>query len=433
MAEKHTVDDVDLTCLACHAEALSTGLNALRSKCGHQATSSEIFEAAEELMLLSSELMGLDMAIKTNKDQYTEAFEEDLKEIYHHLQGIFEDIEDCCREMQKADRIGATSVGWLHRKPHVKRLRRHLEANKSTLIVMRTVLHHGTEYGSQSSSERLAEPSPHILQEDLAILQSVFASKAAITELQDSAKKSHQHSSSSASSATTPTFKPGAHGRNLSTATGVETLVVEDVIPSSKAAEKKEDEDPLERRFSRRGVRLAVHSSILDLNAHEVPDSLKKRWIYKAKFGGGYDHARIGSPSIAQLSKISEVSSSLSPEKPDEIADSHRRGSAPEYDGKQSDQFSIEEPSNTHVSKAKKRSSTLMASPVGKTLGKVITKLSTTNLHRGHNEDHEQVETKPNHEKDEKSGWTYRLTKRFEKSALTTPDFNKDDENMALR
>ncbi len=280
---------------------------------------------------------------------------------------------------------------------------------------------------------RLAESSPHILQDDLAILQSVFASKAAITELQNSAKKSHQHSPSSASSAATPIFKPGAHGRNLSTATGVETLAVEDFLPSDKGAEKKKEEDPLERRFSRRGVRLAVHSSILDLNAHEVPDSLKKRWIYKAKLGRSDDQVGTGSPSMAQLSKISEANSSSSPEKPAETPDLHRNGSTTEHHGKQSDQFSTEERSNVHVSKAKKRSLTLMASPVGKTLGKVITKLSTTNLRKGHSEDLEEVDKEPNPGKDEKPGWTYRFTRRFEKSELTTPDFHKDVENMVLR
>ena len=75
----------------------------------------------------------------------------------------------------------------------------------------------------------------------------------------------------------------------------------------------------------------------------------------------------------------------------------------------------------------------MMASPVGKTLGKVITKLSTTNLRKRHSEDLEEVDKEPNPGKDEKPGWTYRFTRRFEKSELTTPDFNKDVENMVLR
>jgi hypothetical protein len=51
--------------------------------------------------------------------------------------------------MQKADGPNGSAVGWLHKKRYVGKLQKHLKANKTTLIVMRTVLHHGKEYGMQ--------------------------------------------------------------------------------------------------------------------------------------------------------------------------------------------------------------------------------------------------------------------------------------------
>ncbi|KAK6383804.1 hypothetical protein LTS17_003096 [Exophiala oligosperma] len=404
----------DLVYLSKHAEVLAAGLNKQQSECGHQSTSVEISQVAAELRLLSEELNNLWKAIDVKQEQYTNVFREDLWEMHNNLEGIFEDVEDCCREMQKADQIEATALGWLHRRPYVKKLRKHLEANKTTLIVMRTVLHHGTEYGLQSSSERLAESSPHILQEDLAILQSVFASKQAIEELESATKMSKQNTPL-LSSLKTPTFQPGAHGRNLSSATGVDTPAVEDFLPPGTTGNK--DADPLTKRFSKRGVRLAVHSSIMDLNAHEIPDSLKKR-LFAA-----------GSLSSAQLSKISEVTSVTSGE--------YRRGPSHSTDGardendndKRSELSSTDELPTAHVSKAKKRGLTLLATPVGQTLGKLITKLSSTSLRENRDANSAPKKTKDS----DKSGWTYKLTKPFEKSELTTPDYNQDIENMVLR
>lgn len=157
----------------------------------------------------------------------------------------------------------------------------------------------------------------------------------------------------------------------------------------------KKKEDPLARRFSKRGVRLAVHSSILDLNAHDVPNSLKHKWISLLP---------VGSPSIAQLSKISEVDSMPS------IL--QRRVTA-------GDEPSI----TTPESKAKKRSLTLMSTPGVKTLSKVISRLSNAGMK---NENKKE-------EGEGRGGWSYRLTKPFVKPELTTADYNKDFESSALR
>ncbi len=137
----------DLASLAVQADLLSINLDKLRHQCGHDSTSADISTASLELKLLSNEFIGLDTAVEANKELYTDAFSQDLAEIKVHLECIFEDIADCCNEMQKADGLHTSAVGWLTKKRYVKKLQKHLEANKTTLIVMRTVLHHGKAYG----------------------------------------------------------------------------------------------------------------------------------------------------------------------------------------------------------------------------------------------------------------------------------------------
>ncbi|KIW19866.1 hypothetical protein PV08_00441 [Exophiala spinifera] len=426
MFDQQEAGKVDLLYLSKHAEVLAASLNKQQAECGHQSTSVEISQVAAELKLLSDELNNLNEAMHANQEQYTSVFREDLGEVYNNIEGTLEDVEDCCKEMQKADQRGATTIGWLHRQPYVKRLRKHLEANKTTLVVMRTVLHHGTEYGQQSSSERLAESSPHTLQEDLVILQSVFASKQTITELEESTKESH-HETSPPAPSKTATFQPGPHGQNLSSATGVDTPAVENFLP--RTTEKKEA-DLLTQRFSKRGVRLAVHSSIRDLDAHEIPDSLKKRWIHRAKLRQSSSSSAAGRPLTTPLSNISESASTASDERRKGALLSTDDAGNEDDEAKDPEVSETGEPSIAHVSKAKKRGLSLLASPVGKKLGKVITKLSAANL--GESRASNSGSQKKDKES-EKSGWTYKFTKPFEKSELTTPDYNQDIENMVLR
>ncbi|OCT51037.1 hypothetical protein CLCR_08508 [Cladophialophora carrionii] len=446
-------DITNLIELAVQAGILSESLDKQREHCGHESTSTEISHAAEELKLLAAELRGLDAAVQVNKDLYTEAFGQDLAEIHNHLRGIFEDIADCCKEMQKANGLNTSVVGWLAKKRYVKKLQKHLEANKTTLIVMRTVLHHGKEYGMHNSPGRLAESSPHTMQEDLAILETVFASRHAIKDLHNLASKSHQQSPSTSSGGsvdTTPSSKPGAHGRNLSSATGVDVSVVEDVLPTS---DKKKKQDALARRFSRRGVRLAVHSSIMDTNAHEVPISLRKKWIYQAQLRRTPEHFNTGSPSIAQLSKISEVNSSLGLDEAPPAPSRHRALTTPEnLKSKESPERSDSQgsPVSDRRSEARERSSSLVSSPIGRKLGNLITRLSRSNLRerrvndkssapsieqhiyplseantQGDPEKKEQCAPSKEMSAKEKPGWSYRLTRPFVKEELTTPDFEK--------
>ncbi|KIW91825.1 uncharacterized protein Z519_07795 [Cladophialophora bantiana CBS 173.52] len=453
-ASSSAEETAGLRSLAIQAEALSSSLNKLRLHCGHESTSLDIANATEELKLLMGELNSLDSAVKVNKELYTEAFGEDLGEIRAHLGGIFEDIADCCKEMQKADGPNTSAVGWLTKKRYVRKLQKHLEVNKTTLIVMRTVLHHGKEYGTHNSPGRLAESSPHTLQEDLAILETVFASRNAIKDLQSLAKKPHDHSSSTSSTGTSdtmPSFQPGAHGRNLSSATGVDVPAMGDVLPARIADGKTKKQDALARRFSRRGVRLAVHSSIMDTNAHDVPISLRKKWIHQVQLRHDPDHADAGIQSIAQLSKISEVNSSPGPDEEPAKSISLTSLTTPEHmKGRESGRASSAASSTSGLSNAPRRSSSLINSPLGRKLGNIIARLSRGSTdQRGIvdgecAESREQVDQHENEsskqadkekkeatvvKKDmsakEKPGWSYRLTRPFVKPELTTPDFER--------
>lgn len=144
-----SLQQTSLSASATEAVHLSAQLNSLQLTCGHESTSQDISKVAQELLLLSDELYVLDKDVGSNQDQYTTAFHQDLAEILLHLQGIFEDISDCCLAMRKADNPSLGAVTWLHKKRYVNKLQKHLAANKTTLVVMRTVLHHGKDYGKQ--------------------------------------------------------------------------------------------------------------------------------------------------------------------------------------------------------------------------------------------------------------------------------------------
>jgi hypothetical protein len=307
---------------------------------------------------------------------------------------------------------------------------------------------------SCSSPGRLAESSPHTLQEDLAILETVFASRDAISGLQTFEKKSHEHTSSMSSTATTdtsPSFEPGAHGRNLSTATGVDTPVIEDVLPQS---DKKKQQDALARRFSRRGVRLAIHSSIMDTNAHDVPISLRKKWIHQAHVRQGAGVMTTGGPSTAQLSKISEVNSNCTVDEPPAAIHGERVLTTPDQNIENSspEKLSSEASSGSgRLSKVRMRGAALASSPMGRQIGKLIDRLSRTSLKdRSENskpdnqvmeEEHyppqsadKQSDPQKKEESSvpqkqltarEKTSWSYRLTRPFLQPEPTTPDYER--------
>ena len=243
--------------------------------------------------------------------------------------------------------------------------------------------------------------------------------------------KSHENSPSTSSTGTmdsTPSFKPGAHGRNLSSATGVDVPNVADVLPMS---DKQKKQEALARKFSRRGVRLAVHSSIMDANAHDIPTSLRKKWIHQAQLRGDENKFDVGSPSFAQLSRISEVNSNAGPEELRSVS-TPKPGLATREN---TDEILSPEKTISHTSsisdRLRERSSTLRNSPLGKQLGGLIKKLSRSGIserkakNKAGSQAVEEQDPPPaydDHGRD-KSTWTYRLTKPFRMTEPTTPDY----------
>jgi hypothetical protein len=132
--------------LAGRAAQLSINLAELGDDCSHQQTSNDISSIAGECALLSTTLWRLHEALLDNAEAYTSAFSDDLSEICSELHLLFDEIAECCAMMQKDD-SSQSAVAWFFKKGRVHKLQKHLEALKTTLVVMRTVLHHGKKYG----------------------------------------------------------------------------------------------------------------------------------------------------------------------------------------------------------------------------------------------------------------------------------------------
>ncbi len=133
--------------LAGRAADLSSELSAVQQRCGHISTDVQI--VANEIAMLAATLWRLNEAMMDDPKRYTESFNQDLAEIALELKIVFEEISECCEELQKADPTSGNAISWLFKKSKVHHLQKHLEALKTTLVVMRTVLHHGKEYGTQ--------------------------------------------------------------------------------------------------------------------------------------------------------------------------------------------------------------------------------------------------------------------------------------------
>jgi hypothetical protein len=154
------------------------------------------------------------------------------------------------------------------------------------------------------------------------------------------------------------------------------------------------------------------------------------------------------------LSRISEVNSSSSAKDVEDSFALRQTENIPEEaPEKQSGERGSEEVTAPNVSKAKQMGLPLMGTPMGKTIGRAIKRLGTTNLNQAEKNDEDKqrlsktilnqaekddedkfddkAEASPG--KAQKVGWTYRFTKRFERPELTTPDYNRDSENMVLR
>ena len=122
----------------------------LSERCGHDSIIKDITNISGELTMLSETLQVLHEAICANESAYTTAFRQDLEEIANELHMVFDEIQECSSQLQKADSPSYSAVSWFFRKGRASRLQKHLEALMSTIVVMRTVLHHGKDYGIQT-------------------------------------------------------------------------------------------------------------------------------------------------------------------------------------------------------------------------------------------------------------------------------------------
>lgn len=139
---------VSTVSLSGRAAGLCSQLYNIQTACGHDSTSSDIEAVANEIAMLSTTLWRLNEAMVQSPFNYTELFNQDLDEILKELKLVFEDISECCIELQKKDAGPTNAVVWLFKKGRVHHLQKHLEALKTTMVVMRTVLFHGKEYGT---------------------------------------------------------------------------------------------------------------------------------------------------------------------------------------------------------------------------------------------------------------------------------------------
>lgn len=249
---------------------------------------------------------------------------------------------------------------------------------------------------------------PHTMSEDRAILESVFAkNRTAITDL-DNLSRGHNHSSST-SSDHFPELSPGAHGRNLSFAAGVDTISVPDVLPPREVPTKDQANtgDTLARRFSKR-VGLGIHKSIMQTKATETEATLRKRWIRA--------DATKPMPSIAEASVTSPATSE-----------------ANGTEAKAAQNFT-----DSPSSRSRTNSMALIGSSIGKSLSRAIRGLSLSNRT---NIDHKtfqdgkatSVPSQPGEQdasrSHEQPGPVTALKLRLSKPTLKTPDYNEDFEN----
>lgn len=247
------------------------------------------------------------------------------------------------------------------------------------------------------------------MSEDRAILESVFAkNRNAITDLNNlNMSRSHNHSSST-SSDLSPELSPGAHGRNLSFATGVDTISVADVLPprDTPTKERVDAGDGLARRFSKR-VGLGIHRSIMQTKASETEATLRKRWV----------KTDIAKP----MPSIAEASATIS--------------SKEKY---MTDTKATQNTSDSVSSRSRSNSLALIGSSVGKSLSRAIRGLSLSHKHdiepKGSEDGYlPSVLNAPGEQhvsgSQEKSGPASALKLKLSKPNLKTPDYNEDFEN----
>lgn len=278
--------------LATQASDLSSKLHAIDESVKRSAA--DVESIANEIAILSAVLWRLHETMTFDPRRYTESFQQDLEEITSELKLVFEEIFDVVTELEKEDGLHDGVVKRLLKKGKVRYLQKHLEALKTTLAVMKTVLQHGCEYSPDGPRQDIFKAPPHTLREEHAILDSIFLNNEnAIQELhkldeeyQKARSTEDRHRRSSSGLSDIPEFPP-----------------LPDALSPIKASVGSKPPKTLgAKSFSRRGVRLGVHMSILDMGAHAAPDILKDKWVNTSRAHVRARRASSGSNSKSNLS-----------------------------------------------------------------------------------------------------------------------------------
>lgn len=260
-----------------------------------------------------------------------------------------------------------------------------------------------------SNSDQLAEPISHTMSEDRAILESVFAkNRNAIVDLHILEKKVQNRTSTSEdpTSFEDTSINTKDPGPELSRNTSVELPPIPDVAPPEPSSNKEDNAASLVRRFSKRGVRLGVHMSILDMGAHTAPAELRKKWINASQWSA----SELGTePATTPTSK----------DKPSDHTSATRESTD----------------SVTSIQSQKYAAHSLIRSPAAKTIGKLIHRLSISRTSTAGQPD-EKGKGKENDnstsEGKDKLGPLRKLSLRLQKPPLKTPDYNQEFENGML-
>lgn len=130
--------------LATQAANLSSKIYSIEDTTKQSSTGLE--SIASEIAVLSAVLWRLHEAMTMDPARYTKLFQEDLGEIVQELKLVFEEIGVVADELEKQDGGQTGAVRRFFKKGKIQYLQKHLEALKTTLAVMRTVLQHGCEY-----------------------------------------------------------------------------------------------------------------------------------------------------------------------------------------------------------------------------------------------------------------------------------------------
>ncbi|RMD41193.1 hypothetical protein DV735_g3932, partial [Chaetothyriales sp. CBS 134920] len=275
---------MDLAPLAQCAASLSRRLTTIGHQCEHVETRGGIMDIANDILRLSSTLWQLRQDVNGNKDQFTQVFEQDLDELSSELKLVCDEIAECCSEMQKMDSPGP--VPWFFKKGRVSKLQKHLAALRTTLFAMRTVLHNSKHYRLQSSRNDLAEINPHVLREDRAALDSILVkNQIAIQELYD-LEDDHQLQDLQSALLPVAEIETAATDKNEN---GSTPLICNDLVAAAAASACSTPPADgagaaagceLKRRFSARGARLAIHTSIIGMAPPDLSAGLSERWLH---------------------------------------------------------------------------------------------------------------------------------------------------------